>query len=613
VATYIPELAKANPNWFGICVVTADGQVHEIGDTDRAFTIQSVSKPFVYGLALEDHGREAVLEHVGVEPTGDVYDSIIKLDATNRPHNPCVNAGAIATTNLIRGHDPTTRLNRLLEMFGRYFGRTVQVDMSVFMSERTTGHRNRAMAHLMLHFGMIGDNVEQILDLYFQQCSILGTCRDLATMAATLANGGVNPMTGVRAIGAEHVGDLLTVMYTCGMYDYAGQWGYEIGLPAKSGVSGAIVAVVPGQLGIAVWSPPLDARGHSVRAIGVCRDLSREFGMHVFDTVLTRHAGSMPSGGSAVPIAETLDGIHAALSAVCDGELSSYLPELARVDPELFGICVVTCDGRVHSVGDAEARFTLQSLSNPLTYGMALESLGRDRLEETVGVEPTGNPFHAVVLERGTNRPMNPLVNAGAIAVASLLPGEGPVARTELALDALERYIGTRPTVDEAIFESERATADRNRSIAYLMRNFGRLHGSLDEALDLYFRMCSVRVDAIQLATIAGTLANAGVNPITNRRALTPLALRDVLSVMFTCGLYEQSGLWAYTVGIPAKSGIGGGFMAIVPGLLGVGVFSPRLNAGGHSVRGIKACERLAAALNLHVFRDAPTTESPRR
>ena len=288
VATYIPELARANPDWFAICVVTADGQIYEIGDADRQFTIQSVSKPFIYGLALEDHGREAVLSKVGVEPTGDAFNSIIKLDATNRPHNPCVNAGAIATTSLIKGADPTARLNRVLDLFGKYFGHRVQVDMPVFMSERTTGHRNRAIAYLMLNFGMIPGNVDQILDLYFQQCSILGTCRDLAVMAATLANNGINPVTKERAIESRYLRDILTVMYTCGMYDFAGQWGYSVGLPAKSGVAGSILAVVPNQLGIAVYSPPLDARGNSVRGIKVCQDLSREFGMHMFDAVLTR-------------------------------------------------------------------------------------------------------------------------------------------------------------------------------------------------------------------------------------------------------------------------------------------------------------------------------------
>lgn len=306
VATYIPELAKANPDWFGISVVTADGQIYEIGDFDVNFTIQSVSKPFVYGLALEDQGRETVLSKVGVEPTGDAFNSIIKLDSTNRPHNPCVNAGAIATTSLIAGGDPTTRLNRMLDMFRRYFGRPVHVDMSVFMSERTTGHRNRAMAYLMLNFGTLTDNVDQVLDLYFQQCSVLANCRDLAVAAATLANGGVNPLTGERAIESRYLRDILTVMYTCGMYDYAGQWAYTVGLPAKSGVTGSIIAVVPNQLGLAVYSPPLDARGNSVRGIRVCEDLSQQFGMHVFDaffeSVLNKPTASYGHAEESAPV-----------------------------------------------------------------------------------------------------------------------------------------------------------------------------------------------------------------------------------------------------------------------------------------------------------------------
>lgn len=286
VADYIPELARALPEAFGICVVTADGQAYEVGDFDTRFTIQSISKPFVYGMALQDHGRAAVLERVGVEPSGDAFNSIIKLDSSNRPHNPCVNAGAIATTGMLRGDGPTERLNRVLDSFKAYMGHSADVDMSVFMSERTTGHRNRAIAYLMLNFGMIEENVDQILDLYFQQCSILVTCRDLAVMAATLANRGVNPVTGVRAVGEEYIRDILTVMYTCGMYDYAGQWAYEVGLPAKSGVAGGILAVVPNQFGIAVYSPRLDERGNSVRGIRVCEDLSQRFGMHLFDAMM---------------------------------------------------------------------------------------------------------------------------------------------------------------------------------------------------------------------------------------------------------------------------------------------------------------------------------------
>ncbi|MDX1963271.1 MAG: glutaminase A [Pirellulales bacterium] len=283
VADYIPELAKAQPEWFGVSVVSCDGQCVETGDCQQLFSLQSVSKPFMFGLALQDHGREHVLSKVNVEPTGEAFNSIVLDEATNRPFNPLVNAGAIATADLIEGVDYSERISRMLAMFGRYFGRQVYVDNSIFMSERTTGHRNRAIAHLMLNFGMIRDRVEETLELYFQQCSLLVTCHDLAVMGATLANGGVNPVTGERALPAEYVKDVLSIMLSCGMYDYAGEWAFRVGLPAKSGVGGGIVAVVPGKFGIGVFSPPLDEKGNSVRGVQVCRELSERFGLHAFE------------------------------------------------------------------------------------------------------------------------------------------------------------------------------------------------------------------------------------------------------------------------------------------------------------------------------------------
>ncbi|WP_066375486.1 glutaminase A, partial [Anabaena sp. CA = ATCC 33047] len=278
VANYIPELAKVNPDLFSICIATVDGQVYEVGDIKQLFTIQSISKVFSYGLALEDHGRDYVLTRVGVEPTGDAFNAIILDERSKRPYNPMVNAGAIATTSLIKGSGATERLNRLLDMFHRYIGHDVFVDISVFTSERSTGHRNRAMAHLMLNFGMIDQNIEEALDLYFQQCAVMVNCRDLAIMAATLANGGINPITGEQAVEKTYIKDILSVMYTCGMYNFAGEWAYKVGIPAKSGVCGGIMAVVPNKMGIAVFSPPLDIRGNSVRGVKVCEELSQRLG-----------------------------------------------------------------------------------------------------------------------------------------------------------------------------------------------------------------------------------------------------------------------------------------------------------------------------------------------
>jgi len=290
VATYIPELARADKNWFGICVATSDGQVYEIGETRQPFTIQSISKPLVYGLALADNGEEDVLRRVGVEPSGDAFNSISLDPRSGRPLNPMINAGAIAAAGLIAGQTVEEKLNHILETFSLYAGRELAVDEAVYQSERTTGHRNRAIGHMLRNFDVIGADPEPVLDLYFRQCSIAVTCRDLALIGATLANGGVNPITGLRAAPEENIVRILSVMASCGMYDYAGEWIYRVGIPAKSGVGGGILAVLPGQLGIGVFSPALDAHGNSVRGIAACRAMSRDFELHLFNA----HRASRP-------------------------------------------------------------------------------------------------------------------------------------------------------------------------------------------------------------------------------------------------------------------------------------------------------------------------------
>jgi glutaminase len=282
VANYIPELAKADPDLFGIAIATVDGKVYATGDSERTFTIQSTSKAFIYGYILAEYGRDAVLKHIGVEPTGDAFNSILLDDVENRPFNPMVNSGAMAAAELIKGDTPEARIATMLDVMSRFAGRSLFIDENVFRSEQATGHRNRAIAYMMLNSGMIQSSPESILDVYFRQCSVRVTCRDLAVMAATLANDGVNPITGVEAIPRDYIQDVLTVMNSCGMYNFAGQWSYEVGMPAKSGVAGGIIAVIPGQIGIGVFSPRLDRHGHSVRGVRVCRELSETFGLHVF-------------------------------------------------------------------------------------------------------------------------------------------------------------------------------------------------------------------------------------------------------------------------------------------------------------------------------------------
>ncbi len=282
---YGPEDAGAESDLFGIAFATGAGDVHVAGACDVPFALQSLGKVFVYGLALEDHGREHVLEHVGVEPSGDAFNSIVFDERHQRPHNPMVNAGALVTSDLVRGADTEEKLERILAKLRVYAGNDgLEGDARVFEREMLTADRNRATAYLMRSQHMLAGDVEAILGLYLQQCSVMVTCRDLAVMAATLANGGVNPLTGERALPRAHVRDVLSVMYTCGMYDAAGQWAYEVGVPAKSGVSGGILAAIPDKMGLGVFSPGLDVYGNSVRGVRICREISDRLGLHVFAT-----------------------------------------------------------------------------------------------------------------------------------------------------------------------------------------------------------------------------------------------------------------------------------------------------------------------------------------
>lgn len=281
VATYIPELANADPAWFGICVATCDGAVYEIGDSRQPFTIQSMSKPLTYGIVLEDNGEQSVRRRIGVEPSGEAFNSISLAPGSGTPLNPMINAGAIAAASLVRPRDEASALERILDAYSRYAARPLSVDWDVCRSETATGHRNRAIGHLLRNSGVLEDDPEAALQLYFQQCAVRVDCRDLAVIAATLANGGANPLTGERAASEETVRRVLSVMTSCGMYDFAGEWLCTVGLPAKSGVSGGILAVLPGQLGIGVFSPPLDPRGNSVRGVRVCEDISRDLGLHL--------------------------------------------------------------------------------------------------------------------------------------------------------------------------------------------------------------------------------------------------------------------------------------------------------------------------------------------
>src|SRR5690349_4244242 len=282
VADYIPELSKANPAHFGISLATLDGHVYEVGDSKIPFTIQSMSKPFVFALALDTLGAAQVESAIGVEPSGDPFNSI-RLNADNHPFNPMVNAGAIACSGLIhqaRGDDAFDSIRKAL---GRFAGRELEIDEAVFSSESATGDRNRAIAYLLRNSDVIKDDVGAVLEVYFRQCSVLVTARDIAIMAATLANRGVNPVTGEQVMSPYAISRTLSVMTSSGMYDFAGEWIYRVGIPAKSGVGGGILAALPARLGLGSYSPRLDKHGNSVRGIKVCEALSAHYDLHMLD------------------------------------------------------------------------------------------------------------------------------------------------------------------------------------------------------------------------------------------------------------------------------------------------------------------------------------------
>jgi glutaminase len=301
-------------------------------------------------------------------------------------------------------------------------------------------------------------------------------------------------------------------------------------------------------------------------------------------------------------IAALLQSLHERYGGDISGKVADYIPELTKVPADGFGIAIASVDGAGAEVGDAETPFTIQSISKAFTFAMLLDLVGADETFKSVGVQPSGDPFNAITLDPGTNRPLNPMVNAGAIAVAGRLCEVLGQSAFEEVLARLSDAAGRPLAIDEAVFRSEHETGHRNRAIGHFLRAAGVFNVPVDDVLDLYFRQCSILVTARDLAVMAATLANVGANPITSKEVFGVAAVRDTLAVMFTCGMYNASGDWARRVGLPAKSGVGGGVLAVVNRQLGIGIFSPRLDSAGNSVRGLSVCVGLGDEFGLHAF-----------
>ncbi|AVP54862.1 glutaminase A [Clostridium tetani] len=285
VASYIPELKKADKDALGIYIDKLDGNEFCAGDYDTKFTIQSISKIIALIIAIMDNGMEKVLSKVGVEPSAYSFNSIVTLEVknANKPLNPMINAGAIATVSLIRGNSPEEVIERILEFTKKVTGnKNIKVNEEVYQSEKKTGDRNRSLAYFMKGTGVIEKDVEKVLDAYFQQCSIEVTCKDIAKIASFLANDGVIPSTGERIIPAEVAKIVKAVMVTCGMYDASGSFAVKVGIPSKSGVGGGILATVPGVMGIGVFGPALDKKGNSIAGVKILERLSEELNLSIF-------------------------------------------------------------------------------------------------------------------------------------------------------------------------------------------------------------------------------------------------------------------------------------------------------------------------------------------
>jgi glutaminase len=304
---------------------------------------------------------------------------------------------------------------------------------------------------------------------------------------------------------------------------------------------------------------------------------------------------------SKPPLLRFLDRCHADFLAEIGGEVASYIPELSKADPDRFGISLATLDGHVYEVGDTRVPFTIQSMSKPFVFALALDSLGASRVESVIGVEPSGDPFNSIRLN-AENHPFNPMVNAGAIACSGLIHEAKGAGAFEHIRRELSRFAGRDLDVDDAVYASESATGDRNRAIGYLLRTNSVITDNVASVLDVYFRQCAILVTARDIAIMAATLANRGINPVTGEQVTTPYAIARTLSVMTSSGMYDYAGEWIYRVGIPAKSGVGGGILAALPARLGLGSYSPRLDKHGNSVRGIKVCEAISAHYDLHML-----------
>lgn len=319
---------------------------------------------------------------------------------------------------------------------------------------------------------------------------------------------------------------------------------------------------------------------------------------------------SYVSTGSLPPSDQTarlVAAAHERFSKVALGRNSQVYPALARVPSDLFGICVVDVGGRVFSVGEAEHEFTIMSVSKPFIFALICDLIGATGARERLGANATGHAFNSLAgIERNADGRTNPMVNAGAIATTSLVPGENEEAKWRFIRNGLSRFAGRELSLNDEVYESATATNFRNRSIAWMLESMGRIYCDPVEATELYTRQCSLNVSARDLAAMGATLAHGGFNPVTREQVVKPEVCHYALAVMLTAGLYETSGDWLYEIGLPGKSGIGGGIVTVSPGKGGLGTFAPPLDEAGNSIKGQLVAQFLSQRLGLDLLISSP-------
>eukprot|EP00762_Andalucia_godoyi_P007110 ANDGO_01857.mRNA.1 Putative glutaminase 3 len=856
VARYIPQLARVNPDQMGLAVCSIDGQRFSHGDARVPFCAQSCSKVISYCIALEELGQSEVHKYVGREPSGRNFNELV-LNKDNLPHNPYINSGAIMTTSLIRNQSRLPdRITHVLSTWSCLAGDSrIGFDNATYLSEASTADRNFTLGYMMKEAGKFpaGTNLVETLNMYFMMCSIETTAEQMSLVAATLANGGVCPVTGRCVFSSSTVRDAMSLMTSCGMYDYSGEFAFSVGLPSKSGVAGSLMVVVPNVAGFCVWSPRLDQFGNSVRGVEFCRLMSQRYQFHTFDNsgdqsvekinprlaqsasveddlvnllfaaavgdlhrvkqlaargcsleyedydgrtalhlaasnghrsiaeylidkgvslsprdrfqntprndaerhghlviadllkkaeaqqsilenpknnespmIASQGVAACPNNGPSLESAENHDDTahesavdqdpddeddqavsmgldllfssfetdksgHGSFKKVCerftvsgidvdrdprlrgkfslpesftesdfykamgacspstaslvrrtlDGSLmvpdfpslsedlasvfcessevsigdaanASYIPELAAVPSDLFGCAVCTVDGQRAYFGSALAPFTAQHCSNALSYCAALEQRGEKVVHSRMGREPSGSVGNHLLLNH-RDLPHNPFTNAGAMAALSLVcPDDALPDRYDYMMKLYRRAVGNPDSGDDhdlvgfnlAVFLSEEQNSDRNRCLTYHMREKNALPKgtNLEEVLQFYLMMCSLEWNCASMSLIAATLASGGVCPLTGERIFSSSTVRSCLSIMSSCGMYDYSGEWAFLVGLPAVAGASGSVMLIVPGVMGIALYSPPLNASRISVRGIDFARRLADMYAFHPF-----------